>query len=54
VSFCENAKRQPNPLPPYSKDLGTHTLAVAVLEITNDYLRRKEDAKFEAAFAELD
>jgi IS1 family transposase len=72
----------------YSKDLATHTAAVAlflgvynfvrkhntlgttpavaagvelaqwgleqVVEMTADYLRRKEDAKFEAAFAELE
>jgi hypothetical protein len=43
----------------YSKDLETHKLAVEekpwileqVVEMTADYMRRKEDAEFEKAFA---
>jgi hypothetical protein len=50
----------------YSKDLATHTAAVAtgvelerwdlerVVEMTAEYCRRKEDAEFEKAFAALE
>jgi len=58
VSFCEKRQptRQPNPLPPYSKDLGTHMLAVALpfWKSRTSISAGKADPKFRGNFREIE